>query len=123
MMTVGSSTAATARKSLFIEQVADPNMLREAWYRGQRGGRAAGVDGMTVDAFRPYAERRLTELGQALLAETYRPAPVKRVQIPKPTGGWRIVGMPTITDRIAQTAAALIVHDRVAALFSDRSFA
>ena len=78
---------------------------------------------MTVDAFRPYADRRLTELGQALIADAYRPSPVKRVQTPKPAGGWRVLGIPTIGDRIAQTAAALVLHDRVAALFSDRSFA
>jgi len=123
MMNAWSPVATAARQSLFVGQLADPGVLREAWYRVQRGGKTAGVDGMTIDAFRSHADRRLTELGDALLADAYRPSPVKRVQIPKPAGGWRILGVPTITDRIAQSAAALVLYDRIAALFSDRSFA
>lgn len=123
MMAPWASAATTTRRSLFVDQLADENVLREAWYRVQRGGKAGGVDGVTVATFRPHAERSLLQLGQSLIAETYRPAPVKRVQIPKPSGGWRILGLPTIADRIAQTAAALVLNDRAAALFSDRSFA
>lgn len=124
MMKAWSAVASTAnRKSLFIDQMAEESVVREAWYHVQRGGKAGGVDGITVDTFRPHAERRLAQLSQALVGDTYQASPVKRVQIPKPSGGWRILGLPTITDRIAQTAAALVLHDRVAALFSDRSFA
>ena len=115
--------ATQVRRSLFIEQMADEAVLREAWYRVQRGGRAGGVDGVTVDAFRPRADQRLGQLRDGLLAGDYEPSPVRRVQIPKPSGGVRILGLPTIADRIAQTAAALVLHDRVASLFSDRSFA
>lgn len=78
---------------------------------------------MTVDAFRLKVEQRLGQLGQALKTDTYVPSPVKRVQIPKPSGGWRTLGLPTIADRIAQTAAALVLHKRIGTLFSDRSFA
>jgi group II intron reverse transcriptase/maturase/CRISPR-associated endonuclease Cas1 len=103
--------------------VADDTVLREAWYRVQRGGKAGGIDGMTVDAFRPRADQRLRQLRDGLLANTYEPAPVRRVRIPKPSGGVRVLGLPTIADRIVQTAAALVLHDRVTSLFSDRSFA
>lgn len=123
MATVSAAGATMPRASLFVTQIADETMLREGWYRVQRGGRAAGVDGMTVDAFRPRAERRLTDLSEALISDTYRPSAVKRVQIPKPSGGWRILGIPTIADRIVQTAASIVLQDRVAAQFSDRSFA
>lgn len=98
-------------------------MLREAWYRVQRGGKSAGVDGMSVDVFRPLADRRLGQLRTALSDGTYQPSPVKRIQIAKPAGGWRLLGVPTVTDRILQTAAALVLNDRVALQFSDRSFA
>lgn len=119
-----SATAVTrARSSLFVEQLADEAVLREAWHRVQRGGRAGGVDGVTVDAFRPRADQRLRQLRESLLGNTYQPSPVRRVQIPKPSGGVRVLGLPTIADRIAQAAAALVLHDRVTALFSDRSFA
>ena len=123
MMKPWASVATTTRRSLFVDQLADENVLREAWYRVQRGGKAGGVDGVTVATFRPRAERSLLQLSQSLIDETYQPAPVKRVQIPKPSGGWRILGLPTIADRIVQTAAALVLNDRAAALFSDRSFA
>ncbi len=78
---------------------------------------------MTVDAFRPRADARLRQLRESLLKNTYQPSPLRRVQVPKPSGGVRALGLPTIADRIAQTAASLVLHDRVRALFSDRSFA
>ncbi|MFA5910308.1 MAG: CRISPR-associated endonuclease Cas1 [Vicinamibacterales bacterium] len=123
MIKATSAAPAMNHRSWFIDQMADEHMLREAWYRVQRGGKTGGIDGMTVDAFRPDVERRLAQLGQALNTDTYVPSPVKRVQIPKPSGGWRTLGLPTIGDRIAQTAAALVLHERIGALFSDRSFA
>ncbi len=122
MNTLGTR-ASPVHRSLFTEQMADEAVLREAWYRVQRGGRAGGVDGVTVDAFRPRADQRLAQLREALLTGACEPAPVRRVQIPKPSGGVRVPGLPTIADRIAQTAAALVLHDRVAELFSDRRFA
>lgn len=123
MKASGVLAATHARKSLLVEQMADEAVLREAWYRVQRGGRAGGVDSVTVDAFRPRADQRVRQLRESLLADTYQPSPVRRVLIPKPSGGVHVLGLPTIVDRIAQTAAALVLHDRVAALFSDRSFA
>lgn len=72
----GCAPLTSVRRSLFIEQMADPAVLREAWYRVQRGGRAGGVDGVTVPAFRPHADRRLGELCASLMADTYRPSPV-----------------------------------------------
>lgn len=105
MKALGVAAAIQVGKSLFVEQIADEAVLREAWYRVQRGGRAGGVDGVTVDAFRPRADQRVTQLRESLLADTYQPSPVRRVQIPKPSGGVRVLGLPTIVDRIAQTAA------------------
>lgn len=110
-------------RSAFIDEVADANTLREAWYKVQRAGRAPGIDGMTVDAFRAHAERRLTELGQSLRSGRYRPGALLRVNIPKASGGWRALGIPTITDRVAQSAGSMIVHERIASLYSHRSFA
>jgi len=123
MIRATSAASAMNHRSWFIEQMADEHMLGEAWYRVQRGGKTGGVDGMTIDAFRNHVDRRLADLSQALRTDTYVPSPVKRVQIPKPSGGWRTLGLPTIADRVAQTAAALVLHERIGALFSDRSFA
>jgi group II intron reverse transcriptase/maturase/CRISPR-associated endonuclease Cas1 len=107
----------------FATQVSDETVLREAWYRVQRGGRAPGVDGVTIAAFRPSADRAIAELGKEIALGTYRPTPLKLVQIPKADGGWRRVAIPTVRDRLAQAAAALVLHARAAAMFSNRSFA
>ncbi len=122
-MPLTAPLARRATRSWFVEQIADDGALREAWWRVQRGAKTAGVDGMTVDVFRAQLDRRLAQLGRSLAEDQYCPSPVKRVQIPKPGGGWRMLGIPTIVDRIVQTSAALALHLRVAALFSDRSFA
>lgn len=109
--------------SLFIEQMSDETLLREAWHRVQRGGKSPGVDGMTIEMFRTRADARLQDLGRRLRTGTYRPSPLLRVDIPKASGGRRLLGIPTVIDRVAQTAAALVLHERVALSFSDRSFA
>ncbi len=57
MNTMDARTATGTSRSIFIEQVANEAVLREAWYRVQRGGRAGGIDGVTVDAFRPHADQ------------------------------------------------------------------
>lgn len=113
----------TPRRSQFVEQFAETATLREAWWRVQRGGRTAGIDHMTIDAFKVGADARLHQLSQSILDGTYRPSPVRRFLIPKHSGGVRVIAVPTVSDRITQTAAALVLHDRVVGLFSGRSFA
>jgi len=71
MSTSAALGAISARRSLFIDQMIDEAIMRDAWFRVQRGGKAGGVDGMTVDAFRPHAERRLNELRESLARGTY----------------------------------------------------
>lgn len=110
-------------RSAFVAQVSDEARLREAWYRIQRRGKAPGVDGMTVDHFRADAENRLARLRQQLRNGTYRPSPLLRVDIPKADGGIRSLGLPTINDRIAQGAAAMVLYERVAVSLSNRSYA
>lgn len=87
------------------------DVLEEA-YRSARENRGApGVDGQTFEQIDVMGkERWLKELQEELQQETYRPEPVKRVLIPKPGGGERPLGIPTIKDRVAQTAAKLILE-------------
>lgn len=122
-MSLITTASGSPLRSAFIEEIADTTTLREAWYRVQRAGRTPGIDRMTIDAFRAHAERRLTELGDSLRSGRYRPGTLLRVNIPKASGGWRALGIPTIVDRVAQSAASIIVHERIASQYSNRSFA
>src|SRR5919204_1520366 len=84
------------------------DVLREAWVRVQQNKGAAGVDRQTLAAVQEYGvERLLAELQCDLRDGSYRPRPVRRVEIPKPQGGVRPLGIPTVKDRVAQQAARI----------------
>ena len=87
------------------------DVLQEAWTRVKRNRGAAGVDSQTVAAVEVYgATRLLAELQRDLQRGRYRPQPVRRVQIPKPQGGTRPLGIPTVRDRIVQQAARIVLE-------------
>ncbi len=99
------------------------DVLREAWTRVQRNKGAAGVDKQTVAAVQEYGvERLLGELQRDLRHGSYRPAPVRRVEIPKPQGGKRPLGIPTVRDRIAQQAARIVLEPIFEADFLEVSY-
>jgi RNA-directed DNA polymerase len=99
------------------------DVLREAWTRVQRNKGAAGVDKQTVVAVQEYGvERLLGELQRDLRIGSYRPAPVRRVEIPKPQGGKRPLGIPTVRDRIAQQAARIVLEPVFEADFLEVSY-
>ncbi|HET9073506.1 MAG TPA: group II intron reverse transcriptase/maturase [Solirubrobacteraceae bacterium] len=87
------------------------DVLVEAWERVRANRGAAGVDGLTLAAVEAYgAQRMLAELAEDLRAGNYHPAPVRRVEIPKPDGRKRPLGIPTVKDRVAQQAAKLVLE-------------
>lgn len=87
------------------------DVLWEAWRRVRSNGGAAGVDRVTLaDVEAHGVERMLDGLAADLRAGTYRPAPVRRHVIPKPDGGTRPLGIPTVRDRVAQQAAKLVLE-------------
>jgi len=98
------------------------DVLEEAWRRVRKNKGAAGIDKVTLAAVEEYgAERLLAELQGDLREGTYRPSPTRRVDIPKPQGGKRPLGIPTVRDRIAQQAARLVLEPIFEAGFSDAS--
>jgi RNA-directed DNA polymerase len=108
---------------LLYDKVHRDDILTHA-YRLSRAARgAAGVDGITFDDIEAAGvERWLAALGKDLREQTYRPAPVRRVMIPKPGGGERPLGIPTIRDRVAQTAAKLVLEPIFEADFEDSAY-
>jgi RNA-directed DNA polymerase len=93
------------------DKVYRKDVLAYAYERCEANGGAAGVDNQTFEDIERYGmERWLDELTQELKSQTYQPQPVRRVYIPKPDGKQRPLGIPTIRDRVVQTAAVLVLE-------------
>ena len=96
---------------LLYDKVWRADILRHAYELARANGGAPGVDGVTFERIEAEGlESWLERLGEELRTMTYRPKAVRRVMIPKPGGGERPLGIPTIRDRVAQTAAKLVVE-------------
>jgi RNA-directed DNA polymerase len=93
-----------------IDKVYRAETLKAAWQRVEANAGAAGVDGQSVERFAVRAEMYLEELSTALKKGTYRPQPVRRVEIPKGGGKFRPLGIPAVKDRIVQTALKLVLE-------------
>lgn len=99
------------------------DVLTHAYRRCRSNGGAAGVDGVTFrDIEREGRNAWLADLAMDLREGTYRPQPVRRVMIPKPDGGQRPLGIPTVRDRVAQTAAKLVLDPIFEADFAPNAY-
>jgi RNA-directed DNA polymerase len=99
------------------------DILWEAWERVRANRGAAGVDALTIAAVEAYgAERMVAELQESLRAGNYHPRPVRRVEIPKPDGKFRPLGIPTVKDRVCQQAAKIVLEPIFEAGFLPCSF-
>jgi RNA-directed DNA polymerase len=105
-----------------VDKVIRPTTLEAAWQRVRRNRGSAGVDGQSVDRFTAHAARYLQELHDVLKDGSYRPQPVKRVEIPKGDGRTRPLGIPTVKDRIVQTALKMAIEPIFEAQFRPGSY-
>ena len=105
-----------------LERILSRPNMQQAWKRVRANRGAPGVDGMAIDQFPAFARNKWPDIRQSLLAGTYQPKPVKRVEIPKPTGGTRPLGIPTVLDRLIQQAIAQVLVPIFDPDFSDHSY-
>jgi RNA-directed DNA polymerase len=105
-----------------MEEVCNRENLVRAWKRVRRNQGSAGVDGMTIDDARDYLREHWPSIRSQLLAGTYQPQPVKRVEIPKPDGGVRKLGVPSVVDRLIQQALLQVLQEQWDPTFSGHSY-
>jgi group II intron reverse transcriptase/maturase len=104
------------------EAVFSKENMQTALKRVESNKGAAGVDGMEVNELRGYLKAHWLEVREALERGTYRPSPVRRVEIPKPDGGVRELGIPTVLDRLLQQAIAQVLTPMFEEVFSAHSY-
>jgi RNA-directed DNA polymerase len=105
-----------------LEEILNRDNLNRAYKRVKRNHGAAGIDGMTVEEALPWLKEHREELLQSILAGSYIPSPVRRKEIPKPDGGVRKLGIPTVVDRVIQQAIAQKLQRIWEPLFSESSY-
>src|SRR3954449_1050959 len=105
-----------------MEEVCERENLEEAWQQVRSNKGSPGVDGRTIDETRDYLREHWPTIRQQLLNGTYRPQPVRRVEIPKPDGGVRKLGIPTVLDRLIQQAVMQVLQRNWDRTFSESSY-
>src|ERR1700686_1311470 len=106
----------------WMEEVCERENLKEALRRVKANKGSAGVDGMTVGGITDYLKQHWPAIREQLLNGTYEPRPVRRVEIPKPDGGVRKLGIPTVLDRFIQQSVMQVLHRQWDPTFSEGSY-
>ena len=105
-----------------LEQILSRDNLNRAYKRVKANKGAPGIDGMTIEEALPWLRENREELLKLIRSGKYKPKPVRRKEIPKPDGGVRKLGIPTVVDRVIQQAIAQILTPIYEPLFSDGSY-
>ena len=117
-----SGSESRASTDRLMEEVCERENLKQALRQVKANRGSAGIDGMTVDQLADHLRQHWPEIREQLLSGTYKPQPVKRVEIAKPGGGVRQLGVPTVLDRFVQQAVLQVLQKRWDATFSDYSY-
>ena len=97
-------------------------LVWQAWKQVKANGGAAGADGVTIEMFEKDLKDNLYKVWNRMSSGTYFPPAVRAVEIPKASGGTRMLGVPSVGDRVAQTVAATALEPRTEAIFHDDSY-
>ncbi len=114
-------TESLAMGEQLMEEVCERENCKQALARVKANKGSAGVDGMTVNELPEFLKQHWPAIREQLLSGTYKPEPVKRVEIPKPDGGVRKLGIPTVLDRLIQQAVMQVLQRRWDPTFSEHS--
>jgi RNA-directed DNA polymerase len=105
-----------------VADVVSSDNMKQAWQRVRENKGAAGIDDMSIADYPEFARTNWPRIKAALLDGTYNPAPVKRVEIPKDSGGTRPLGIPTVSDRVIQQAITQVLVPIFDPHFSESSY-
>ena len=136
MLLTTPDTIRTLQRKLYIKAKQEPayrfyalydklyraDILSHAWRLVKANKGSPGVDGMTVQQLPEYLKEQWPAIREQLLNGTYKPQPVKRVEIPKPDGGMRKLGIPTVLDRFIQQAVMQVLQGKWDGTFSEHSY-
>lgn len=117
----GSGPTEQGQQALLLQALTREN-LQQAWKRVKANKGAAGVDGLDIEQTAQLIRTNWPTIRNQLLQGTYRPSPVRRVSIPKPDGGQRELGIPTVTDRLIQQALLQVLQPKIDPTFSEHSY-
>ncbi len=121
-LTAKRGTESPAIGEQLMEEVCERENCKQALARVKANKGSPGVDGMTVQQLPEYLKQHWPAIREQLLSGTYKPQPVKRVEIPKPDGGVRKLGIPTVLDRFIQQAVMQVLQRNWDGTFSDHSY-
>ena len=117
-----SDPESPASMNRLMEEICERENLKEALRRVKANKGSAGIDRVTVDGIADYLKQHWPAIREQLLSGTYQPKPVRRVEIPKPDGGVRRLGIPTVLDRFIQQAVMQVLQRQWDRTFSDYSY-
>ena len=117
-----STLESPAPTDRLMEEVCERANCERAWKRVRKNKGGPGVDGMTIDDMRDHLREHWPGIRSRLLDGTYQPQPVKRVEIPKPDGGIRKLGVPCVVDRLIQQALLQVLQPQWDPTFSEHSY-